>query len=774
MSEYRRAVEAAIRATDFHSPTAYSWFGRRSAPLPAAVRRVLTAETARSYLHLALQTQLYREFYCPGHAQSTREQEYGHQASGKTPFVEDLAAANSSVGYWATGWEVRAEQDGHFLVHKNGLTLRAHRDDCVAQGDDPVAAGAAVKLRFPREFLALSPGFYLAHGNSELRHEEGQTIVRWYANLTPTSAIHFVGDATAVLNCAQLGFKLKVLNNPARFTRCDSVVLYTSKADHSTVSDILSDLYPALAVDIGPLTPMFTKVLAPGVGVAEDPGHGESFGLHRCGLLAEGMIRAYEQGRTSVEQRYHVVDECFAAGGVALDAPFLNSGSTDDYRLVRSAAQVQNRTASTDPREVDTENFLAVAVAIGSRLTLEAVWHDGVCNWLSIEPEQGRSEGRTGLVCRALGPDLYAGTSGVALFLAELHAATGDRAARDAALGAVRLALSNLESIAPLLRLGLYSGWAGIAFSAAWIGIVLGEEELLIGAREVVRRICGEGRQAREFDLLSGRAGAVAALVVLHDLLHDVSLLEVAEQFGNELIADACEAKAGLSWGSVAYPEQPNLTGLSHGASGVGYALLELFQATGNSEYRAAAELAFAYERDLFDEEAANWPDLRREPGQDRDYRSPLSFAGAWCHGAPGIALARLRAVQHLGDDIYRAEACTALATTREVVDTNLRARTGTYTLCHGLAGNADVLLHGVCVLGNTVGPHRALANDVACAGIERHHRAGRAWPCGPGGETPGLMTGLAGIGYFYLRMRDPELPSVLLPHRESPGLPLS
>ncbi|HEY2739710.1 MAG TPA: hypothetical protein VGK45_14975 [Thermoanaerobaculia bacterium] len=40
-------------------------------------------------------------------------------------------------------------------------------------------------------------------------------------------------------------------------------------------------------------------------------------------------------------------------------------------------------------------------------------------------------------------------------------------------------------------------------------------------------------------------------------------------------------------------------------------------------------------------------------------------------------------------------------------------------------------------------------------------------WPCGTFGsaEVPGLMLGLAGIGYFYLRLADPDrIPSVLIP----------
>ena len=41
--------------------------------------------------------------------------------------------------------------------------------------------------------------------------------------------------------------------------------------------------------------------------------------------------------------------------------------------------------------------------------------------------------------------------------------------------------------------------------------------------------------------------------------------------------------------------------------------------------------------------------------------------------------------------------------------------------------------------------------------GISKYDQGRAAWPCGVpgGGETPNLMLGLAGIGYFYLRLHD-------------------
>jgi lantibiotic modifying enzyme len=143
-----------------------------------------------------------------------------------------------------------------------------------------------------------------------------------------------------------------------------------------------------------------------------------------------------------------------------------------------------------------------------------------------------------------------------------------------------------------------------------------------------------------------------------------------------------------------------HLTGFSHGTAGVAYALLELFQATGDTKYRRGAELAFNYERRWFDASAGNWPDFREEPGARKRGNDPWPCATAWCHGAPGIGLSRLRAYEVLRDATCKDEALIALETTRSWIESALRSGTCSFCLCHGLAGNADLLLQGRLVLG--------------------------------------------------------------------------
>jgi class II lanthipeptide synthase len=128
-----------------------------------------------------------------------------------------------------------------------------------------------------------------------------------------------------------------------------------------------------------------------------------------------------------------------------------------------------------------------------------------------------------------------------------------------------------------------------------------------------------------------------------------------------------------------------------------------------------------------------------------------VRFSIAWCHGAPGIGLARLSAVPLLEDDGIRADIAMAMQTT-------LAGGFGfNHSLCHGDFGNLELLLQS----GEP--SWRDTANRLAGALLDSAHQ--RGWRCGTPMEveSPGLMTGLAGIGYGLLRLAGPaQVPSVL------------
>ena len=92
-------------------------------------------------------------------------------------------------------------------------------------------------------------------------------------------------------------------------------------------------LCAALADDIDPGIPALTRRIAEGVAFAEDPGGGQSFGADRCRLVAEALVTAHEEGKTSVEARVGRVRERLRAAGTSLEAPYLGPDSPGDLDL---------------------------------------------------------------------------------------------------------------------------------------------------------------------------------------------------------------------------------------------------------------------------------------------------------------------------------------------------------------------------------------------------------------------------------------------------------
>ncbi|HET6232250.1 MAG TPA: lanthionine synthetase LanC family protein [Longimicrobiaceae bacterium] len=397
--------------------------------------------------------------------------------------------------------------------------------------------------------------------------------------------------------------------------------------------------------------------------------------------------------------------------------------------------------------------FLDAAAAIGARLCRDAIWDGRRCNWVGDTPDP--SAGAWAIVHRALGPTLYDGTSGIALFLARLHALTGERPFRTAAEGALRHALSRRDALPPETRAALHSGLAGIAYSLAVSGDALAADEWTDHARTVALETAEVPMHPSAVDVISGSAGVIPALLDLHARFGDDALADAAVRHGDFLLSLAKRGEHGTSWRTLEMATHHDLTGYSHGAAGIALSLLELAHATGEACFRAEAEEGFRYERRWFSPQHGNWPDFRIFGAGPDGAPTPPSYGVAWCHGAPGIGLSRLRAYELTGDAIYRHEAEAALRTTASGL-AGAEANGGTgFSLCHGDAGNADLLIQAASVLGDAAS--RTAAERVGWMGINRYLAPDAPWPCGVpnGGETPGLMIGLAGIGYFYLRLHD-------------------
>jgi lantibiotic modifying enzyme len=410
----------------------------------------------------------------------------------------------------------------------------------------------------------------------------------------------------------------------------------------------------------------------------------------------------------------------------------------------------------------------SVALAIGRRLAKQATWHDGRCNWLAPVPVQ---DGRPSLALRSLQADLYEGTSGVALVLAELAHATGDELCRRTALGSARHALTHIGSVEPAQRAGFYAGRPGIVLALSRIGQLLASDEMTTGARTMALDLEREVIGAPSVDLVGGHAGAIVAMLALDVAADTPALRDAATRLGDGLAALA--ARHGTwSWTTPDPATRLDPTGLAHGASGIALAMMALADATGASRFALAASQAIDAENAWRDPDTTNWLEPPTSPprGTSEVRRSFI----AWCHGAPGIGLVRHRAWMVTGDHRRLDEARDAAALTASWLRAALETGRGDFSLCHGLTGVAEILRD----LPPTNQAGRALPDAVAQHGIDEHVRDGKPFPCGgPGGESPGLMLGLAGIAHFYLRASGWTCPSLLSPWFKDwvwPGGPFS
>ncbi|HEX2915075.1 MAG TPA: type 2 lanthipeptide synthetase LanM family protein [Chloroflexia bacterium] len=398
------------------------------------------------------------------------------------------------------------------------------------------------------------------------------------------------------------------------------------------------------------------------------------------------------------------------------------------------------------------ERLLEQAQAVASRLSDLAIVEDDRAGWIGLnmlDDQHWQPE--------VAGFDLYSGSSGIALFLAYHGHVTGDATSTKLARMAVNSLrrqitgyLNQNEALLP----GVFDGLASPVYLYTHLSVLWNEPGLLDEATELAYKLGQAIEQDKTYDLLSGSAGALIALLNLYKLRPDAELLRLAVKCGEHLLKEAYPTPEGLGWLNTAIAGEP-LTGFSHGAAGIAWALAQLAEITADERYSQAIKAALQYERSQYVAEQQNWRDLRRI-NTERPAGEAEVFHTNWCHGAPGIALSRLALAGYLKDPSFDREIEAALSTTlREGFGYN-------HSLCHGDLGNLEPLLLATQNRPSSLYQERlAKITAMISESIERE-----GWCTGIplGVESPGLMCGIAGIGYGLLRLASPEqVPGLLL-----------
>lgn len=728
---YIDGIRDLVDAIEIRSLREVRWLGQDLDELGE-----LPDDLAAEALTTFVSSLLYQSYYVYGAPQgeTAAAEEQNSTLSKSSRFLDKLLNANRGAREWALDCAVG--HDGTRMT-ADIWGIRFTLPTELASTGRP---DGTLRVRMPGVLAMNSPGYVMFFGDRGPRKEAGRTA-RLYWNITAPGASALVSGLTDALNDAAVEFQLKVRYGDNPWTdRADPAVLYLDRDDlvrcWPSIAAVARDLRPLLR----PYTPALTRVLAHGLGYAEDPGGASSYGTAVCELLARGLVAAYEARANSVENRTAWISRAFAEAGRTLDRPYLEPGSAEiDLTSIVDAA---DRQLPPSPTGRD-EDWIARADQLGRRVSAQALWSGNRCVWLqpSLEPGDGTFRPATA--------EVYNGLAGIGLLFAYLTRATGDSHHRRTTVGAVLQAQHAAER---LPHLGLYAGSPGTGLAIALAGQALDDEQMFRDGAAIVRknaRSCLSSGRVDRFDVVYGAAGSIVSLVRLHQMGDD-DAAELAAQLGHELIANAVRTDHGCSWRDGGSPGEPvGLTGMAHGSAGAIWALAELAELTGDPAFAESAMQACSDESSRFDDTMGNWPDVRQTTGRAVAQRDRYD----WCYGAPGIGLSRIRLAAATGWKQATADMAIAVSRTRAAAAAFPRYGHGV-GLCHGAAGLSEIM--SLIPATSTVPADDRLRRDLVAAAMETYDDDG-PWPDGCG-----LMLGATGVAFAALRIDEPDTPSPL------------
>ena len=372
-----------------------------------------------------------------------------------------------------------------------------------------------------------------------------------------------------------------------------------------------------------------------------------------------------------------------------------------------------------------------------TKLVDNAVWNTErtEVGWYAL---QLSSSGQDSWDIRPMNMYLYDGLAGILLILYALELYEEDRE-----ISHMRIVLEQMlfgytdEGAREPERLqtkntGAYNGESSVLYTYLVLYQLTGRRIYMDYAKkhaQIIDRLLGEDKS---FDLLSGNGGAAQVLLKMYVMLNDRRYLDMAVRAVEVLERTAVIQTKGIGWSVEG--DAPAMAGMAHGNSGILMPVISLWKITGEEKYERLAEQIWQYEEYVYDERINNWTDLRSAEEQ-RDDIGPV----AWCHGAGGILLSRLKCCEDLQDDMWRERFGRDIS--RACAKLSRYWKRDSFSLCHGIYGNLMILERAAKKVYWPAGNVKLLPQEKI---------------------NPGLMNGYGGILYFLLKQEIPALPDIL------------
>ena len=189
-------------------------------------------------------------------------------------------------------------------------------------------------------------------------------------------------------------------------------------------------------------------------------------------------------------------------------------------------------------------------------------------------------------------------------------------------------------------------------------------------------------------------------------------------------------------------------SGFAHGYAGHIPALFALARYTGKEEYYQAAMDLLQRENGMFLPEENGW----------KDTREGMHAMNVWCYGAAGILVSRMISLRYAREserNILEKDISFCVSLLVETTHEALPA-----ILCHGSAGNLDVLLWYLDQREDE--RIRRFVDEKTDALLRYIQENGIPTENYTRGINGSFMLGISGLAYYLLRYLDPSVPSVL------------
>lgn len=408
---------------------------------------------------------------------------------------------------------------------------------------------------------------------------------------------------------------------------------------------------------------------------------------------------------------------------------------------------------SDDPKNIKKE----AALKIYNILEENAFYGDDNedINWMGVTSIG--NEGNSSWNIQPLGVYLYEGIGGIAIFynaLQKLNISVNLSKACEALDNTIfQYTKDMLERTEGLENesSGAFGGESSVIYIYEVLYTLTGKRRYLDFAEKHSQVLEYAIRCDKNNDIIYGNAGAIITLINLFHLSGKRKYLELACVAGDVLVEN--QYKGGWICGNGDV-----LSGFSHGTAGIVYALTKLNKERFKPTYQRAIQYGLNYENKMYVEKYQNWMDNREEAlKQDNENNR---FMAAWCHGAPGILLARSKMCGMMEDECDQS--VVILNVKQALAATEKYGFTDNDCLCHGNLGNTEILFEYSKVFGNDSVRKKSLdaRTKIATGILNDEYDCARSYLYGY--KIPGFMTGISGMGYSLLRDICPELPCVL------------